>query len=356
MASANKADVNFSMMFQGAHLLYKSGAYYSAFLARAKTYTQDSGYQKINGIPVIFFFDTTTLTTANWTEFKSVFGNPGVGFYGVMLDGNTSEATRLGLQAVGQYGPRNLPVGSGRQPFSAQAAADQAKWTIGGFQKVCTVTPMQDRRTFLSSTVFVDLPTTDQWLSLLMTATDQTGCKTVIVYAWSEICEGGPGIVPTTQEGTRFLDVIDWVRNSNFPSTYTEKVGAETSGVITTGGSGWSYRFPDPSGIQGAHQGDEVISSTAGDYKMITVPECHSVEIWATKGPDRGKADIDTDGSFNQTVDLYNAVEQVSVLVATLNFGVVATHTVKFRVRGDKNGASSSVQCGIDYFKPVREP
>jgi hypothetical protein len=178
--------------------------------------------------------------------------------------------------------------------------------------------------------------------------------KLMVVGTWDEIGETR-GIVPTAQEGTRFLDAIGWARGLPKSSSYTYEIDM-TSLVQTTTGTGWTEVFPDPNGIQGAHDGDEVSSSTTNDAKSITHPTMTRCGIRSSTGPDRGIFTPNVDGVDQANVDLYSAIPAVHQLVWQSSVLAVGTHTCKLTVTGTKNGSSSSVNVQPDSWQITYVP
>jgi hypothetical protein len=180
--------------------------------------------------------------------------------------------------------------------------------------------------------------------------------KLVVIAAYNEIAEAGAGVVPTVQEGTRYLDVIEWTKHpGNAPSSYSFNWSANW---LSCGSSGtWAEYFPDPSGVQGAHDGDQLISSEAGAARWITIERAISCDIYAETGPDCGILEVFKDGNLDQVIDCYAPARSVSVPVATVSFsGTPTLRTVRVRVTGSKRAESSSAQIKLDKFRPTIAP
>jgi hypothetical protein len=74
----------------------------------------------------------------------------------------------------------------------------------------------------------------------------------------------------------------------------------------------------------------------------------------ASKGPDRGKAEVWIDNVKAATVDLYSSSAQPRKLVFTKSWGSSGTHTLEIRVTGTKNTASSGKRIDVDAFVALR--
>jgi hypothetical protein len=359
--STRKRDIKFALLLQHGWMMHPdgTGAYFQAYSDWIAKQVRDPQYQRIDGKPLIVLYNDARAGSwindvAGWEQLKATIGEE---VFGVSVN-SVAMLRNCSLQANMTYGPNGaLLGGSGRRGYDEQMALD-AKRDAGvpGAQRISSRTALSDRRPFMPETVttWIDQPTQPQWFSAIRSAIPRTQ-KAVIIYSWNEVSEGGPGIVPTFQEGARYLDAIDWARKGEAPSTYTYPV--DFSWLYVTSSGTWTESFPEVRSTVAAHDGDEVLSSTAGDYKEFEHQALREVHIHATTGPDRGMIDITVDVGSPQTIDLYSPRTRISADVATLTFtGAPARHTVRLTVRGDKNPASKSAMVGLDYAQVSYDP
>jgi len=90
-------------------------------------------------------------------------------------------------------------------------------------------------------------------------------------------------------------------------------------------------------------------TNVAGRQQALTAT-MFDVAIVSTRGANRGIGRVYVDGVLVATVDLYNASTQFRRVVWARNFGSAGTHTVEFRVTGNKNAASSGTRVDFDAF------
>ncbi len=82
-----------------------------------------------------------------------------------------------------------------------------------------------------------------------------------------------------------------------------------------------------------------------------------SVAWVATKGPDRGRAEVWMDGAKIKVIDLYASAEQPRRIVfAQDQLDASQTHTLEVRVLGTKNTASSGTYVDVDAFAVLASP
>lgn len=364
IASAHKTKVKFALLIPYQMIQWGSGTHFDDFVDWIAEKTTDAAYFKvINNRPLIALYNDSFSggwagNVDDWTTLKNAIiaaggGTPwGVSVNSVTMFGN------LSLQGNMRYEYNGVPLsGNGRHSYAELITADASgDGALPGGQPVSSRTVIMDRRPFASpesATVWTDLPTQPQWVSTLQSGMVSTQ-KFVIIAAWDEVAEVGPGILPTVQEGTRFLDGLGWVRSLPKPSTFTYEIDA-TSLYQTTTGS-WSEVFPDPDGVQGAHDTDEVSSSNTGDSKAFSHARMTGCGLYASKGPDRGIADIEVDDVDVADVDLYAASPVVHQLVWTSGALSDATHKCEAIVKGTKNASSSSVKVQIDSWQVTYKP
>jgi len=107
-------------------------------------------------------------------------------------------------------------------------------------------------------------------------------------------------------------------------------------------GSGWA------SGAQaGAFGNDNHWSGHTGDYYQVDFTGT-KVDLYAAKAPNHGIAAVSIDGGTETNIDLYAASRRDNVLVWSSPILTAGNHTVKVRVTGSKNSASSGTYLGAD--------
>jgi len=118
--------------------------------------------------------------------------------------------------------------------------------------------------------------------------------------------------------------------------------GGDDDGALTTGS--WGH---DGDGT-GAYNGTTSYSVT-GNNSVNVKFEGTQIAFRASKSSDSGKAAISVDGGLETIVDLYSATRQGDQLVYTSPVLTSGTHTLKVRVTGARNSASSG-----NYVSPDR--
>lgn len=277
--------------------------------------------------------------------------------YFVDLDGNTSAAATYGFSAISRYS--NGP-GADRC-YSSQASVDMsALGPHSGFDTVAALTAVDDPRPRSTDPSYpahgayggyTEEPTYGQWESHLKDEWDWlsnhpgniSNPGLILTYAWNELDEGGGGIVPTNQEQFKYLDAIKAVKTGTYPSTWTDRYNTDACGVSW---SGFTRYFP---ANDGAFDNDYMVGGTAGDYESITVANSVGLSVTASKGPNRGKADVYLDNVLQTTVDLYSASYSRGV-VYTTGALTKGTHTLKLVVSSSKNPSSSGDLVVLDSF------
>jgi len=337
--------------------------YFDAFATYIANLMTDPQWLTIDGLKVLGIFGGSgpQLDVTRYAQLTAPMGGPSA-VYLIQMDGNTSKASELGAKALFKYGIGLLPLNQGHKPYSLSSNADIANWTpSSGRQQIVQFTPTNDSRalhTTVDSTTWVDLPTQNQFYSLVNAALLTGGSKAAITI-WNELAEESICLSPTAEENGRLLQAVKWARKpQSKPTTFTYKVNfnnADTS-IVQVNGAG-TYVGPIPTGVNGCHERDQLILSTTGHYRQLTLERMTACNVWVEKGPDCGILEVYKDGVLDQTIDCYASVQSISVNVATVTFsGAPATHTVKVVVKGTKNILSSSVQIKGDFFEPTYVP
>lgn len=359
MASPNRSQIKLAVLCEIGWLKYASPTVsdYSKLADYAdhlQSLFDDPCYLRIDGKPVLGIYGYGSLPDApaktawlvQWTALKGLL-EP---IYAVAADGNQEGATAMACNAKTTYGPNpTLPGGTTQYSFINQFLLDHAQWgSSGGLQCALSFTWMQDRRARAAATAYVDQPTALEVLEEL----NAGYCHYVVgvgvprlavTYAWNEIGEGGPGIVPTLQHGEDYLNWHEYAKNNDYPASYVYRLDAHQKNFVTTG-AGWTYVQQ----VAGARNSDEMRSSTTNDAISLTHYRALNLGLVTTVGPDRGKCAIYVDDVWQADVDLYAVSQAMQQLVwnsPTLDGG---THTIKVVVLGTKHASSSSVMVGID--------
>jgi hypothetical protein len=348
MTAATRNDVKFALILQWPHMMYPafSGEYFAAQVSWIADAIENSAYFRMpDGKPLLGLFNHSgwSANPNRWQQIKDAIGEP------IFAVGNNiSLAQTLALQGVFAYEYANTGLsGAGRHAYSEVMADDASRdGAVPGMQRVSNRSVYLDRRPFVNPTVFTDQPTQPQWVATMQSAIASTQ-KVAIIGTWDEFAEQGIGLAPSIQEVTRYLDGIDWARNNSWPMSYTFKWSANWLSCGTSGA--WVEYFPDPSGVPGAHDGDQLHSSEVGATRSITLPRLKSCDVYAETGPDCGVFEVYADGVLAATVDSHAPAQTTSALVASLTFpGPLATHTVQVRV--------TSGTTKLDYFHPTYVP
>lgn len=332
---------------------------------------RDPQYVKVNGNrPLLYWFETAKLAHCDdgfctqWREQLQYLTDRTVaaGLGAPFIVDNTydvASARAYGLQGVTSYGPAGArPWGSaGQTCFDAQAERDRANLVAQpGLVTVPALTPVNDGRP-RGYDWWVDQPTYGQWEAHARQIRDwarsnptrTTSPPTILTYAWNELDEGGPGIVPTKQNGTMFLDALRAVRTGNFPARYDDVLNADNCRVSYVGA--WSRAFP----VQGLFNNDEQVTTQPGASAEVSWPGVSGFAVKVRRGPDRGHLQLLVDGVPRSTVDLYASSPGVAeVAVDDLAPG---THTLTLVATGVRSALSSGSAVGIDSItaKVVRD-
>jgi hypothetical protein len=150
------------------------------------------------------------------------------------------------------------------------------------------------------------------------------------------------------QDGTLFLSTHDWIWRS------------------LNGGNSW-HRLPGYNRVDDRHpavltQGDWNYQSSSGSYAAYVTESRtldaereleffgSSIRWYASMDAESGVAEIQLDGQPAAQVDLYAPSPLVQQLRFEKTFGVKGWHTIRIRVTGTKNAASSDVWIKSDGY------
>lgn len=296
------------------------------------------------------FFNAAAIDSTHYSQCLAQFTHSPL--Y-IVFDGGSSSGSPLTHNTLFWYGVQDLPAGAGQHAYVDLEAQDKTRWTS---TNAGTMNWLTDRRPFQVDT-WVDQPTQVEALRHITDAINSSaGTNFGVFTIWNELAEEGPGALQTAQEGTRYTDALKWARvPTSKPLSYTYELSL-SSLYVTRTGTGWANQQPGPTGILGAHDSDEISSSTTNDSISLTHQAVTQFGLRASTGPDRGIVEVDVDGSFVANVDLYSASAVVHQLVWQSSTLTNASHTVKFVVTGTKNAASSSVNTQIDSVQVTYHP
>jgi hypothetical protein len=183
-----------------------------------------------------------------------------------------------------------------------------------------------------------EIPTAEEWLrhvehtwNWLRRNPDKTTQPGVmVIYAWNELDEGGPGIVPTKQEGTMFLDMIHAVKTGNMPHSIVNRINCTHPSIRFTGE--WQREFP----VKECCNHDLYHSSKPGGFFEFDFYG-QWVTIQGEKGPGCGAVDIYLDGTLAASVDLFEAEQDFGEVYKSdlLN---LENHTIKVLIHEKEPG------------------
>lgn len=330
-ASSLRSNVKECLILQGAWFAYPSLSWSNAtaFGNWILTLINEGNYQMIDGKPLMIFYNDgvpLNWTLAHYNALTAIIGP----VYGVAVTSETLR-TNLGLSGRIYYGPNGSQVvGTGNKPTSSLMTVDSGHWTsVAGSDKIVTWTFFQDARpkASLAGNAYVNKYAQPQLVSHINSGLAVPGAKFGIIYSHSEITEGGPGMALTFQEMSRHYDALGWCRGLPKPASFEYEVsahGAAVSGnnVVIVTGAGWSYQFADPNGIQGAHDNDEMWTSTLNDaIELHNHDALQGYDIIGSTGPGLGTATLQEDG----------------VNVATVNFAGPTAVRQKLKTRSFSN-------------------
>ncbi|HVF05952.1 MAG TPA: discoidin domain-containing protein [Frankiaceae bacterium] len=331
---------------------------------------RDPQYVKVNGNrPLLYWFETAKLAHCDdgfctqWREQLQYLTDRTVaaGLGAPFIVDNTYDvaaARTFGLQGVTSYGPAGArPWGSdGQTCWDAQAERDRTNLVAHpGLVTVPALTPVNDGRP-RGHDWWVDQPTYGQWERHARQVRDwarnnpsrTTSPPTILTYAWNELDEGGPGIVPTKQNGSMYLDALRAVTTGEYPAQYDDVLNADNCRIGFTGG--WSRAFP----VQGLFNNDEQVTTQPGATAELTWPNVTGFRVKVRRGPDRGQLQILLDGVPRAMVDLYAPSAEVTEVSVDAPPG---THTLTLVATGVRSALSSGSAVGLDSItaKVVRD-
>lgn len=325
--------------------------YVNSFCAHIDSLMSDPRWLRTkSGGYFLGFFNASTIDSTHYNQCLAQFTHSPL--Y-IVFDGGSSSGSPLTHNTAFWYGVQNLPSGAGQHAYVDLEAQDKAKWTGSN---AGTMNWLTDRRPFTPGTIWVDQPTQVEALRHITDAINSSAGITFGVYTiWNELSEEGPGALQTAQEGTRYTDALKWARvPSSKPLSYTYEL---TLNSLAMGSSGtWTVLQPDPTGVLGAHDSDELSSANTGDFKSVTHQAMTKCGLFAHTGPDLGILTANVDGVDIADVDLYTPTNLVHQLVWTSSTLTNASHTCKWTVKGTKNASSSAVTIKLDSAQITYHP
>lgn len=346
MASSYKARLKFALATGGGCAAsacgYIPGYFRSTYIPRLAKLFQDPQYLKVDGNrPVLFWSDDSSswANFPNWHEDRAYLNQlaeaAGLGdpiFINTTMDIAAAKAHGLdGMTTYGVQGNGAKPdsgcttdTSSGSAvyhcPFSAQIAKDEANWNTAaqsGLLAVPGLTPVDDPRAIPHPYGFwVDQPTYTQWEEevkdafafIANNASKTTNPPIAVIYAWNELAEGGPGIIPTKQNGTMYLDAIAAVKTGNYPSAYQDAYGGDNDAIRLAAGAGNPSHWVDYSPLAGNFNNAEETSQGTGESATLIVDNTTGFEVKGTEGPDRGRMQVFIDDASQGVVNLYSSI------------------------------------------------
>lgn len=362
LASPNREQVRFTLVLTAGWLAYPNDSwslYESDFLPAFARLFNDPAYLKVDGNkPVVMLFHSAKLPEERLEQLRQTSEDAGLDSpYFVDVNMNWPRAQELGLNAVTSYGPSGARPRPDENCFPELAARDVKNWgPRKGLQTVVSLTPMADPRP-REYGYRVDQPTRRAWRQHLGRAFDWVRAHPdavsnpalMLIYNWNELDEGGPGIVPTLQEGTRYLDDL-WAVRSGDTSSYVDVMNGNHCDIVRD--DAWIEDFPEQ-GIASNRDNDEQISATPGSVLTLTT-EGVGFEWLGTRGPDRGQAEVFLDGQLLTTVDLYQEQVERHAPIHTLTGLPPGKHAYRIRALGSKVDAASAAWVGVDELRVTR--
>lgn len=341
--------------------------YLDDFAAYVANLMQDPQYLRWRGRPVIGLFSRSAtghgpnMDLAHWQQFLAPMGGQSA-VWAIEMDGNISSAQDLTEQAIFTYGVQNLGSSLGHKAWSYIGNIDSGFYgsAVPTFFPISPANTYIDARPFdnaVTARTFTDAPTQPEMYQHFRDAQGAFGAAghtQMILSFWNELAEEATALSPSTQEGTRFLDAAKWARKHILPATYTYEMNLYSLGMTNVGT--WTYVDPWSDLAIGAHDRDEIHSSTTGDSKALTHVNMTECGLYASTGPDRGILDVEVDDVDVADVDLYTASPAVHQLVWTAGALANATHKCEFIVKGTKNASSSSVKVQLDSVQITYSP
>lgn len=372
LASANKSlmkfwvtviiDDNFGASYPATNPYKYFTATTPSFSSYVANLTTDPQYLKIDNRPVIGLYtggSGPALTLAQWQAFLAPMGGQS-GVWVIQMSCSSTDAATFSTQAEFCYGVQNMVGTSGHQAWSVLDTRDRNMWAsslTGGLSRISQLTPDTDPRpldTSVTTRSWTDQPTEPTWYQHVIDGMSVSNTRMGITI-WDELSEEGPGVAPTIQEGSRYLDAIKWARGvSPVPSTYTYEWDLMSLAATTVGT--WTYVDPYGGLAVGAHDGDEVSDATTSDSKAVTHPSLIGCGLYARTGPDEGIVEAQVDGVHIANVDLFSASTVHHVNVWNSAALSDATHTCKWIVTGTKNASSTGVTVVLDSAKITYNP
>ncbi len=331
------------------------------------TLFSDPQYVKVNGnSPVIFWFDSNKLDTqpdgfgTNWVSelqfLKDRIRAAGMGDP-VIIDNNMNIAAALkfGFQGITSYGPSGaVPSGTAaKRCWAAQQSKDVANWgPHPGLKTVAGLTPVNDPRP-RDYGYWVESPLHSEWFShvknsltwLRQNPASTTNPPLALVYAWNEIDEGGAGIVPTKQEGQRYVEAIKHAKSGFLPAQSINTYNGDHCAIRLTG-SGWVDYFPS----QGQRDNDEQISTVPGDSMELDMNNASGFDIVGVKGPNRGSMEVLVNGASRGIINLNSANWQTKAILYQERSLPSGSLTLRLR---NASTDPNAFQVGIDSISVI---
>jgi hypothetical protein len=357
LRSPNHDRVKFTVILQAGWLMWPDTSwsrYENEFLPYIVGLFADPQYVKVDGgRPVVMLFHTQKLPEERLEQLRQATIDAGhEPPYFVNVNMHLESTLKLGLHAVTSYGPSGANPRTMTHCWAAQAAADKRNWgPRESLDTVVGLTPMADPRPRRDYGFWIDQPTRQNWRQHLTDAFEwvRKNPKSVsdpplmLIYNWNELDEGGPGIVPTKQEGTRYLDDIKAVRTGD-TTGYLDVLNGNHCELEQD--EGWQTEFPRE-GIAGNRDSDEQIASAEGSVLHLTTTAT-GFEWLGTTGPDRGRAAVRVDDGEWSTVDLYSPELTRRASIHSVSELEPGEHDYQIRVTGSKHEDSTDAIVGVD--------
>ena len=338
MKASNHYKLKFALILQTGWVAGKgTEKWRNSYVAEIVDKIKDKQYVKVEGNrPLIFWMDTSFLSDKtkgfgeNWHEemeyFKEEVCKAGFGIPFIAdMRNDYDSAIKFGFDAVSDYGPASVGhVGHGSYRELVRHDWEKIK-DVKGLKVVPGVSALIDPRPrelgeFCKYSDFTyghsfEIPTAYEWIEHLKSMAfwlkenkDRT-CDpgVLVIYSWNEIDEGGPGIVPTKQEGTMFLDGIKAVKTGIYPEFVINRVNNSNPSIRYTGS--FEVQFP----VYECYCNELSYSSTLGDYFEFDFIGSN-VSFIGEKGPGCGATEVYLDGILAEKISLFEFERKFQVI------------------------------------------
>jgi hypothetical protein len=195
-----------------------------------------------------------------------------------------------------------------------------------------------------------EIPTAQEWIEHLksmvkwLKENKNRTCEpgVIAIYSWNEIDESGPGIVPTVQEGTMFLDGIKAVKTGDYPESVINRVNNSNPSIRYTGS--FEVQFP----VYECYCNELSFSNNVGDYFEFDFIG-RNVSFSGEKGPGCGSVEVYLDGILSEKINLFDFERNFDVLFKSETLKH-EKHTIKVVVVEKNNVPMNGNYFALDFI------